>query len=121
MIIRQESVPVLDFDGLQILDYTADLASNSSLAHILVPPDVRHTLSWSARSCKYYYVLSGALHFWLDQEQTVLKTGDVCIVPIGTRFRYENRSDTPVELLLIHTPSFQLDAEVFEDSLGFSS
>ena len=114
MIIRQQSVPALDFDGLQILDYTANLATSSSLAHILVPPGARHALSWSTRSVKYYYILSGALHFWLDQEQTVLETGDVCIVCIGTRFRYENRSDAPVKLLLIHTPSFELDAEVFE-------
>ena len=114
MIVRRTSVAALDFDGLQILDYTANLASSSSLAHIQVPPGARHALSWSTRSDKYYCILSGTLHFWLDKEQTVLYAGDVCIVPKKERFRYENRSDEPVELLLFHTPSFQLEAEVFE-------
>ena len=115
MIIRQASATPLDFDGLQILDYTANQPLNSSLAHIRVPPGARHALSWSTRSTKYYYLLSGTLYFWLDREQAVLHAGDVCIVPKGQRFRYENRSDAPVELLLFHTPSFQLEAEVFED------
>jgi mannose-6-phosphate isomerase-like protein (cupin superfamily) len=115
MIIRRASVTALDFDGLQILDYTANLEGDSSLAHIQVPPGARHALSWSTRSTKYYYLLSGTLRFWLDQEQTVLQTGDLCIVPKGQRFRYQNRSDAPVELLLVHTPGFQLEAEVFED------
>jgi mannose-6-phosphate isomerase-like protein (cupin superfamily) len=115
MIIRRASVAALDFDGLQILDYTANLASSSSLAHILVPPGAHHALSWSTRSDKYYYILSGALHFWLNEEQSVLSGGDLCLVPKGERFHYQNRSDAPVELLLFHTPSFQLEAEVFEN------
>ena len=115
MIVRRASVTPLDFDGLEILDYTANQPLNSSLAHIRVPPGVRHALSWSTRSHKYYYILSGTLCFWLDQEQTLLQAGDVCIVPKGRRFKYENRSDAPVELLLFHTPSFQLEAEAFED------
>jgi mannose-6-phosphate isomerase-like protein (cupin superfamily) len=114
MIIRRTSATELDFDGLQIMDYTADLASSSSLAHICVPPGAHHALSWSTRSDKYYYLVSGTLHFWLDTEQTTLQAGDVCLVPQGQRFRYENRSRDPVELLLFHTPSFELGAEVFE-------
>ena len=114
MIVRRASLSALDFDGLEILDYTAHLASSSSLAHIQVPPGTRHARSWSTRSDKYYYVLSGTLHFWLDEEQTVLQARDLCLVRKGQRFYYQNCSDAPVGLLLVHTPSFQLKAEVFE-------
>ena len=114
MNLRGESVSPIDFDGLQILDYTAGLDSSSSLAHIRVPPGARHALSWSTRSDKYYYVLSGPIHFSVEGEETVLGQGDVCIVAQGQRFTYENRSDAPVEMILFHTPSFKLEAERFE-------
>ena len=114
VIINRESVSSLDFDGLSILDYTAGLGSSSSLAHIRVPPGARHAPSWSTRSTKYYYVLSGPIHFGIDGDEFVLDQGDVCILFIGQRFTYENRSDTSVEMILVHTPSFNLEAERFE-------
>jgi mannose-6-phosphate isomerase-like protein (cupin superfamily) len=88
---------------------------SSSLAHIRVPPGARHALSWSTRSDKTYYVLSGELTFELEGAGSVLGAGDVCIVKKGQPFRYENRSAGPVEMILFHTPSFDLEAEVFED------
>ena len=114
MIIHRESISPLDFDGLFILDYTAGLDASSSLAHIHVPPGARHALSWSTRSDKTYYVLCGAVHFSVEGKETVLGRGDVCIVPQGQRFWYENRSNDPVEMILVHTPSFKLEAERFE-------
>ncbi len=87
---------------------------SSSLALIRVPPGARHALSWSTRSTKYYCVLSGAIHFEVDGTGSVVGTGDVCIVKKGQPFSYENRSDDPVEMILFHTPSFKLEAEVFE-------
>ena len=35
-------------------------------------------------------------------------------VPRGELFRYANASDEPASLLLVHTPSFRLEAEIFE-------
>lgn len=115
MYLRGESITPIDFDGLQILDYTAGLALSSSLAHIRVPPGVRHALSWSTRSDKTYYVLAGELWFEVEDAAGVLGAGDVCIVKKGQPFWYENRSDGPVEMILLHTPSFKLEAEVFEN------
>ena len=114
MIIRRKSVSPFNFDGLSILDYTAGLDLSSSLAHIRVPPGVRHALSWSTRSDKYYYILLGSLHFALDGQESVLSQGDLGIVAQGQQFTYENRSDAPVEMILFHTPSFMLEAEEFE-------
>ena len=119
MNLRGDSIPPTGMNGIQIRDYTAALALSSSLAHIRVPPGARHTLSWSTRSDKYYYILSGALHFEVDGTGSTLGTGDVCIVKKGQPFTYENRSDGPVEMILFHTPSFEMEAEVFQ-TLGFS-
>lgn len=45
MIVRREEIKALDFDGLSILDYTAQCNEKSSFAIIQVPPAVSHKLS----------------------------------------------------------------------------
>ena len=114
MIIRRKSIPTISFGDLGILDYTAGLGLSSSIACIQVPPGARHALSWSTRSDKYYYVLSGRIDFGVEGEETVLDQGDVCVIVKGQRFRYGNHSDEPVDMILFHTPSFVLEAERFE-------
>ncbi len=114
MIVREATVPPSDFDGLAIRDYTAGQATSSSFAVIDVGPGVAHQVAWSRRSDKYYYIVSGTLEF-VDSGQThVLSAGDFCLVARGERFSYRNVSDQPAQLCLFHTPSFDLDAEVFE-------
>jgi mannose-6-phosphate isomerase-like protein (cupin superfamily) len=115
MTIKTNSTTPFDFDGLTIRDLTAGLAGHGSLAHIHVAPGARHRRAWSRECDKYYYVLSGQLAFTLEDAKHVLETGDLCIVPAGLKFSYENRSGVPVELLLFHAPAFNMDAEVFEE------
>ena len=91
MIVKQSSVDPIDFDGLQILDYTAKLDSRSSFAVITIPSGTAHTESWSKRSDKYYYVVTGRVEFRLDGQQQVLSAGDFCVVPQGQHFSYLNR------------------------------
>lgn len=114
MIIKPNSASRFDFDGLSIRDLTAGLDGRASLAHIHVAPGARHRRAWSRECDKYYYVLSGRLAFTLEDSQDTLEAGDLCIVPAGQKFCYTNRSSAPVELLLFHTPAFDLEAEVFE-------
>jgi mannose-6-phosphate isomerase-like protein (cupin superfamily) len=114
MIVREISVPPSDFDGLAIRDYTAGRATSSSFAVIDVEPGVAHQVAWSRRSDKYYYVVAGTVEF-VDSGQThMLSPGDFCLVAQGERFSYRNVSDKPARLCLLHTPSFDLDSEVFE-------
>ncbi|MBN1630178.1 MAG: cupin domain-containing protein [Thermoleophilia bacterium] len=115
MFIRQEGMAPLDFDGLAIFDYTAERDFSSSFAEITVPAGVRHKASWSTRSDKYYYVIQGNVHFAVGEEQHVLSSGDVCIVPKGVRFWYRNDGPDPAKVILVHTPSFDLACERFED------
>jgi mannose-6-phosphate isomerase-like protein (cupin superfamily) len=113
VFIAEKSLNPIDFGGLRIFDYTAGHNLSSSLAVIDVPSGVHHPEAWSKRSDKYYLVISGAILFVLEGVQTELRAGDVCVVPRGSRFSYSNPSTTPARLVLVHTPSFELDSEVF--------
>ena len=115
MIIRHSSVEPVCFDGLQILDYTAEIESDSSLAFIRVPPNGRHAEAWSRRSDKYYLVTAGSVRFVLEGEASDLSAGDFCLVRKGQRFSYSNRGSEDSALVLVHTPAFRLEDEVFVD------
>jgi mannose-6-phosphate isomerase-like protein (cupin superfamily) len=113
--IPRASLQPLDFEGLEIRDYTPGHELSSSIAEISVEAGVRHRLSRSNRSDKYYLVLDGMLWFVVDGKHMVLEKGDCCIVPVGVQFRYENRSDRTARVLLVHTPSFDLSQEKFSN------
>ena len=117
MIVRRNSVEAIDFEGLRIHDYTAGGHTSSSLALIEVPPGARHREAWSKRSDKYYYVVAGRILFSLSGEEYDLASGDFCLVRQGRHSRYENRTGEPASLLLVHTPSFDLDSEMFADEM----
>jgi mannose-6-phosphate isomerase-like protein (cupin superfamily) len=114
MILKGSSVRPSDFEGLAIRDYTAEHATSSSFAVIDVAPGEAHQVSWSRRSDKYYYVVAGTVEFVDSGQSHVLEQGDLCFVAQGERFSYRNVSDKPARLCLFHTPSFDLDSEVFE-------
>jgi len=97
------------------LDYTADADLGSSLATIDVPPRGSHGKAWSRKSDKYYFVTHGQVRFMVGDEITDLATGDFCLVRCGTVFSYENVTPEPAGLILVHTPAFELAAEVFVD------
>ena len=115
MIIKHEAVDPLAFDELKIVDYTAGQHNSSSFAEITVPAGVSHRLSWSNRSDKYYYVVQGSVSFTVNKESGNLAAGDVCLVPQGERFSYTNTGSGDAVLILVHTPSFRLECEGFED------
>jgi mannose-6-phosphate isomerase-like protein (cupin superfamily) len=114
MIIRQKEMEQFDFDGLKIADYTAKCDAGSSFAVISVPPHISHKLSWSRRSDKYYYVIVGEIDFIVDDKEFALSDGDLCVIRKGEKFRYKNNSNETVKMILVHTPNFRLDQEVFE-------
>ena len=114
MIIRQQQINPIDFDGLSIFDYTANRDEKSSFAVIHVSPDICHRLSWSKRSDKYYYVVDGKIDFMINNENFSLNKGDFCLIKKGEKFNYKNNSNEVVSLILVHTPNFILDEEVFE-------
>lgn len=118
MKISKASVVPIDFDGLKIFDYTADRNLSSSVAEIEVAPGIRHKRSWSRRSDKFYYIVSGCLQFTIGANTFDLEAGDTCVVKQGEPFHYANLTDEPCRTVLFHTPSFDLRFEVFEDQPG---
>ena len=116
MFVAGTSLKPIDFAGLRIFDYTAGHDLSSSLALIDVPSGARHAEAWSRRSDKYYLIVAGAILFVLDGVETELTTGDFCLVPQGSRFRYSNLTPSPARLVLVHTPPFDPSAEVFVES-----
>ena len=114
MIIKENEVEQFDFDGLKIADYTAKVDENSSFATISVLPQISHKLSWSKRSSKYYYIISGEIIFNVNDKEYVLSNGDLCVIKKGEKFKYINLSNETVKMILVHTPNFRLDQEIFE-------
>jgi mannose-6-phosphate isomerase-like protein (cupin superfamily) len=115
MIVRRKELKPVDFDGLAIFDYTAGADLDSSLALIEVAPGASHRKAWSRKSDKYYLVTDGQLEFTVDDEVTVLASGDFCYIERGRIFSYRNASPKPATLFLVHTPAFDLSAEVFAE------
>ena len=115
MKIELESLDAFEFYGLEIRDYTAGREGSSSIAEITVPAGTRHKRAWSKRSDKYYYVIEGRLSFIVDNQVLNISSGDVCIIHQGTRFSYENQTGETAKLLVVHTPSFELAEEIFEE------
>lgn len=115
MKIHRETLKPIEFDGLEIRDYTVEQAGGSSVAEITIPAGVRHKRAWSKISDKYYYVIDGELSFIVDDQSLNLSAGDVCIIHKGARFSYENKTGVVAKVLLVHTPRFELTEEVFEE------
>ncbi len=85
------------------------------MAEFMISAGARHKRAWSRRSDKYYYVVNGQLSFIINDQVVDLSTGDACIIRQGLRFSYENKTGAIARLLLVHTPSFELGEEVFEE------
>lgn len=115
MIIKSKEIQSVKWEGLSITDFTSNQDTQSSFAKIEISSGNKHKISWSKVSEKLYYVLTGQLHFMIDNRDYVVNSGDLCIVPVNTKFAYMNKSNNSVEILLIHSPNFNVENEVFED------
>ncbi len=114
MIIRKEEINAIDFNGMSIFDYTSKCKEKSSFAVINVPPKISHPLSWSKRSDKYYYVINGKIDITINDDNYILNKGDFCFIKKGDKFIYKNNFNEAASLILVHTPNFELNEEVFE-------
>jgi len=112
MFLSRSAMSPIDFHGLRIFDYTAGQSLSSSIAAVEVAPGAQHAEAWSRRSDKYYVVTRGEVRFALEGERHLLKAGDFCFVRQGQRFSYSNDTAELATLVLVHTPSFDLSAEV---------
>jgi mannose-6-phosphate isomerase-like protein (cupin superfamily) len=112
MIVKQADIIPFDFYGLEIRDYTARHEGSSSVAEISVPSGASHPEAWSKRSDKYYYLIAGQISFQIDSDHITLDAGDLCVIKRGQRFSYTNNSPKQAKMILVHTPSFDLESEI---------
>ncbi len=64
------------------------------------PPAHRHTNCSEA-----FFVLDGAVTFWLDGTEQPGAPGDFLLVPRGAAHTFGNRSGSPARLLVLHAPA----------------
>lgn len=112
---RSAQTQPIEWADLSIQDFTAGQPGPASLARMGLRPGARHVMAWSKRSDKYYYLVAGQIHFWLDGQTLVLSAGDGCRVPAGGRFAYANRTNAPADLLVLNVPAFEMEAEVLAE------
>ena len=113
-VVRASELEAFDFGDLAITDYTAGQGTTSSIAVIDVPAGAAHPAAYSDASDKYYLVLSGAVTFRTVGQEVTLRALDLLISPRGTEFAYASTGG-PAQIVLVHTPPFQADAETFTD------
>jgi len=114
MIIKKDSLKSIDFFGLKIYDFTAGFESKSSFAVVQIPPNSNHKEAWSTRSDKFYYIINGKLQFILENKKFTLSKDDFLVVLKGQHFSYKNLQKCESPLILIHTPSFDINSERFK-------
>ena len=66
MMMKRDTVEMIPFNELEVVDYTTGMDTSASLAIINVPPDARHPETYSTKSDKYYFVLEGQVRFGLS-------------------------------------------------------
>ncbi|MCL6430392.1 MAG: cupin domain-containing protein [Anaerolineae bacterium] len=111
--IRRGDAQPFAFGDLQIWRYDPGRGAGSSVALVQVKPGGVHGRARSTRSEQYCYVLSGLVEFEVGQITYWLTQGDLLIVPRGEWYDYRNTGPEVASLLVIHTPSFRLEAEQF--------
>jgi mannose-6-phosphate isomerase-like protein (cupin superfamily) len=62
---------------------------------------------------KFYLLSAGEIRFVLDGEAFVITAGDFCCVARGRRFSDANHGSDVATLVLVQTPPFDLNEEVF--------
>ena len=111
----KDSLKSIDFSGFKIYYFTEGLDLSSSFVVIQLPPNSRHSEFWSTRSDKYYYIINGENQFILEEKEFKLSKGDFCIVEKGQHFSYKNIQKDFANLILIHTPNFNIKYEKFKE------
>ena len=111
--IEPDEVEKLDFQGLQVADFTAGFSLSASVAEINVPPGVSHAKALSTKCDKYYFCIEGSVAFTVEGQPAHLDSQGLLAIPAKAWFEYTNVTSEAARLLLVHVPPFDLEAEVF--------
>src|SRR2546429_434355 len=112
--VERNSVRSFDFSGIEIHDLTAESDGNgASVAFLRVPPGAEHAPARSHRCEKYYVALAGSPDFRVGDQRVQLSRENLLVIEKTECFANVNRGNETAELLLMHVPPFDLQAEEF--------
>jgi len=84
----------------------AQTGGDFSLMERTLPPGGRMPLAHRHVNCsEAFFVLAGAITFWLDGERFSGSPGDFLLVPRGAAHTFGNQSGSPARLLVLHAPA----------------
>ena len=106
-VITEPADISFDKAGVKGKIFPTDQLTNSA-EFILISTDQGHeTKIIQHKSTFSYYVIEGSGHFEIEDIIQECKTGDMVVIPAGSKFRYSGR----LKLLLIVTPPWREDQE----------
>lgn len=84
----------------------AQTGGDFSLMERTAPPGGRIPPAHRHMSCsEAFFVLEGAVTFWLDGAEVTGGPGDFLLVPRGSAHTFGNQSADPARLLVLHAPA----------------
>jgi mannose-6-phosphate isomerase-like protein (cupin superfamily) len=84
----------------------AQTGGDFSLMERTVPPGARTPPPHRHVNCsEAFFVLDGAITFWLDSAELTGGAGDFLLVPRGAGHTFGNRGTEPARLLVLHAPA----------------
>ncbi len=110
-VIQKEPFKVPTNDGKLIEEFfglASVNAGNISFAHMIAPP------GWSEpyqepEFDEITYIISGKKQFDINGEIVILEKNTSILIHKGTRIRYSNPFDEPVEYISVCIPAFSID------------
>ena len=110
-VLQAADLKAIKFHDINIIDYTADLNTEISIALVKVPIGAKHSKAFSERSDKYYFIKKGTILFTRADKKHMLMENDMIIIEKGQHFEYMGITET--EMLLIHYPFYEIAYEKF--------
>ena len=114
--INYKEVSSFDFRGLEIREITPKNLHSASVAEIKIRPSIKHETARSTKSDKLYICTEGEVLFQVENENFLLKTNDVLLIPKGRWFNYHNQSPEISTVILVHIPPFDIETEEFKNT-----
>lgn len=109
--IQREPFIVPATDGKVIKEHFGNASLNAgdySIAHMIAPPGWSEPFQ-TPEFDEVTLIISGQKKFEISGEEIILGKGESIIVKSGTRVRYSNPFDEPVEYMSFCIPAFTLE------------
>jgi mannose-6-phosphate isomerase-like protein (cupin superfamily) len=80
---------------------------NHSVAHVLIAPRKSSRLHLHPVAEESYYILSGKARVQVGEEESIVSSGQIILIPPGKSHKIENIGEEALEFLAICVPAWQ--------------